>query len=144
METDVSFWALALLAAFFVGCSKGGLQLLGLLSVPILSLKIPAGQAAGLILPIYVLSDWYGLWLYRHEYSKRNIAILIPAGIVGILIGWALAHLTDENMVKLLVAVIAVAYLVDAIVKPGEGAGQACGSSTRYLLGHAWLRSPAS
>jgi len=117
MELSVTFWVLAYLAAFFVGCSKGGLQLLGLLSVPLLSLVIPAGAAAGLILPIYILSDWYGLWLYRHEYSKRNILILIPAGIIGIGIGWALAHVTNEDMVKVLVAAIGVAYCVDAVLK---------------------------
>ncbi|WP_246714952.1 sulfite exporter TauE/SafE family protein [Aestuariivirga litoralis] len=113
----MTFWLLALLAAFFVGASKGGLQLVGLLAVPLLALHMPAGQAAGLILPIYILSDWYGLWLYRHEYSARNIAILVPAGLIGVIIGFLTAHLTDENMVKLLVALIGVAYCLDAIFK---------------------------
>lgn len=115
MEQGLVFWVLAYLAAFFVGCSKGGLQLLGTLAVPILALQIPAGEAAGLILPIYILSDWYGLWIYRREFDKRNLWILIPAAALGVLIGWATAHVTDENVVKLFVAVIAIAYIIYAV-----------------------------
>ena len=111
------FWALALLTAFLVGSAKGGLPLVGLLSVPLLSLVMPAGAAAGLLLPIYIISDVYGLWIYRREYDTRNLAILIPAGAVGILIGWTTAHITNEDVVKFFVALIGIAYCVDAITK---------------------------
>lgn len=116
-SADLAFWGLALLASFLVGASKGGLPLVGLLSVPLLSLVMPAGQAAGLTLPIYILSDIYGLWIYRHEFDKRNLAILIPAGAVGILGGYLTAHITNEDMVKFLVALIGLAYCADAVSK---------------------------
>ncbi len=114
---DLLYWALALAASFFVGAAKGGLPLIGLLSVPTLSLVMPAGQAAGLILPIYILSDIYGLWIYRREFDLRNIQILVPAGAIGVAIGWATAHVTNEDVVKVFVAVIGIAYCVDAILK---------------------------
>jgi uncharacterized membrane protein YfcA len=114
---DVAFWALALLTSFLVGTAKGGLPLVGLLPVPLLSLVMPAGEAAGLTLPIYIISDMYGLWIYRREFDKRNIFILIPAAAIGVFVGWATAHMTNENMVKLFVAVIALVYCADAILK---------------------------
>ena len=55
------FWALAVLAAVVVGMSKGGLPVVGMLGVPILSLAISPVTAAGLWLPVYVLSDMFGL-----------------------------------------------------------------------------------
>ena len=116
-SADLAFWGLALLASFLVGASKGGLPLVGVLSVPLLSLVMPAGQAAGLTLPIYILSDIYGLWIYRHEFDKRNLAILIPAGAIGILAGYLTAHITNEDMVKFLVALIGLAYCADAVSK---------------------------
>ena len=116
-QETVFFWALALLTSFVVGAAKGGLPLMGLLPVPLLSLVMPAGQAAGLLLPIYIISDIYGLWIYRREYDKRNIAILIPAGAIGIGIGWATAHITNEDVVKLFVALIGIAYCLDAFSK---------------------------
>ena len=115
--TQIIFWGLALLTSFLVGAAKGGLPLVGLLSVPLLSLIMPAGTAAGLLLPIYIISDIYGLWIYRHEFDKRNIAILIPAGIIGIVIGWATAHSTNEDVVKLFVGLIGLVYCIDAITK---------------------------
>lgn len=114
---DLTFWGLALLASFLVGASKGGLPLVGVLSVPLLSLVMPAGQAAGLTLPIYILSDVYGLWIYRREFDKRNLAILIPAGAIGIVVGYLTAHITNEDMVKFLVALIGLAYCADAVSK---------------------------
>lgn len=116
-SVDLLYWALALAASFFVGAAKGGLPLIGLLSVPTLSLVMPAGKAAGLILPIYILSDIYGLWIYRREFDLRNIKILVPAGAIGVAIGWATAHVTNEDVVKVFVALIGIAYCVDAIVK---------------------------
>ena len=110
MMTGFSFWALAALASFFVGVSKGGLPLIGILAVPLLSLVISPVVAVGLLLPIYIFSDMYGLWIYRREYDTRNIMILVPAAAVGILIGWATARITNEDVVKLLVGVIGLAY----------------------------------
>jgi uncharacterized protein len=116
-SADILFWALALLVSFLVGASKGGLPLVGLLAVPLLSLVMPAGEAAGLTLPIYILSDMYGLWIYRREFDLRNILILVPAAAIGVFVGWATARMTNEDMVKLFVAVIALAYCADAVLK---------------------------
>ena len=74
-------WLLCL-ASLLVGMSKGGLPGVGMLAVPILSLMISPVLAAVLLLPIYILSDVVGVWLYRREYSAENLRVLIPAGIV--------------------------------------------------------------
>jgi uncharacterized protein len=111
------YWVLAAIASLFVGASKGGLPLIGILAVPIMALSISPVVAAGLLLPIYIISDMYGLWIYRREYDLRNIQIIVPAAAIGIAIGWATATITNENFVKILVGVIGLAYCVDAIVK---------------------------
>ena len=81
----------ALLCAYLVGLSKGGLPAVGMLSVPILSFWINPLTAAALLLPIYLFSDVYGIWLYRRNFSKRNVAILIPSGLFGVLLGYLFA-----------------------------------------------------
>ena len=117
MPIDYWFWGLAVIASLFVGISKGGLPLIGILAVPIMSLVISPVVAAGLLLPIYVVSDMYGLWIYRREYDLRNIAIIVPAATIGIGIGWATAHITSEDVVKLMVGVIGLGYCVDLVLK---------------------------
>jgi uncharacterized protein len=117
MVQDHWFWLMAIIATFMGGASKGGLPMVGLLSVPILSLAISPVAAAGLLLPLYILSDIYGLWLYRQSYNLRVILIVLPAATIGILIGWATAHVTDANMVKLIVGAIGLTYFIDLLVK---------------------------
>ena len=117
MPNDILFWSLAVLATFLVGAGKGGVPVVGMLSVPVLALVISPVVAAGLMLPLYIVSDMYGLWLYRKEYSLRNLLILVPAAAIGIAIGWATAAITDENVVKLLVGMIGLAYFVDTWAK---------------------------
>jgi uncharacterized protein len=110
MPQDMTFWVLAGIATFLVGSSKGGLPLIGMLAVPLMALAMPATKAAGLLLPLYVLSDMYGLWLFRKSYSFRNLAILGPAATLGVGIGWATASITSEDLVKLIVGLIGLSY----------------------------------
>ncbi len=117
MTGDVWFWFLAGLATLFVGSSKGGLPLVGMLAVPLVALQISPVVAAGLLLPIYIVSDVYGLWLYRKSYDLLNIKIIVPAAAIGILIGWATVSITSDDLVKLIVGVIGLAYCVDALLK---------------------------
>lgn len=102
------------LAALLVGLSKGGLSMLGAIAVPVLALVMSPVKAAALLLPIFVVSDWFGLWSYRREFDRRNLVILIGAGIVGIGVGWATASLVSDRMVGLLVGVIGIVFCVNA------------------------------
>jgi len=117
MAADFWFWILAVLATLFVGGSKGGLPLIGILSVPLLALQISPVVAAGLLLPVYIVSDVYGLWLYRKSYDLRNIKIIVPAATIGILFGWTTVSITSDDLVKLLVGVIGLVYCADAVMK---------------------------
>ena len=115
--TDLWFWILAGVATLFVGSSKGGLPLIGMLAVPLMALQISPVVAAGLLLPIYIISDMYGLWIYRKSFDLRNIYILVPAAAIGIGVGWATASITNEHVVTILVGLIGLAYCIDAVLK---------------------------
>ena len=109
MAEPFSLILLAALAAFLVGLSKGGLPAVATLGVPVLALVMSPVAAAALLLPIYIVTDWVGLWLYRRTYSARNLRILIPAGLLGVLIGWAVAARVSDAFVGLLVGVVGIA-----------------------------------
>lgn len=113
-DESVAYIVVALIAAFCVGLSKGGLPAVGSLAVPIMALQISPVVAAGLLLPIYVASDLVGLWLYRREYSARNLRILIPAGMLGILVGWMAAEVVSEDTVMLFVGFVGLFYCLSS------------------------------
>lgn len=97
-----------------VGLSKGGLTMAGSLSTPLLAMVMSPVKAAALLLPIFVVSDWFGLYAYRREFDRRNLMILIPAAIAGIGIGWLSASIVSDRMVGLLIGVIGMAFCVNA------------------------------
>ncbi len=103
-------FGLLMLAAFIVGMSKGGLSALGMISVPLLSLFMSPMVAAVLLLPIYILSDVVGVYLYRREFSLPNIKLLIPTGLCGVLLGWALASVVSDAVVSLMIGVMGVIF----------------------------------
>ena len=117
MAEPISLILLVALAAFLVGLSKGGLPAVATLGVPILALVMSPVAAAALLLPIYIVTDWVGLWLYRRTYSARNLRILIPAGLLGVLIGWAVASRVSDAFVGLLVGVVGIAYCLNAWIR---------------------------
>ncbi len=117
LSPDVLFYLAAIPAVIAVGASKGGLPTVGMLGVPILSLAISPVRAAALLLPIYVISDWFGVWTWRRVFDRRNLAILIPASVLGVGLGWATASIIAERWVTLLIGVIGLAFCVDAWLK---------------------------
>jgi uncharacterized membrane protein YfcA len=111
------FWLLIAagsLAAFLVGLSKGGLALIGAIGVPILALVVSPVRAAAVLLPVYVLSDMTGLWVYRREFSRENLTILMPSAVAGIAIGWATASYVSDRGVGLLVGLIGVGFCLNS------------------------------
>ena len=107
----------AALAAAMVGLSKGGLPTVGMLSVPILSLFMSPINAVVMLLPIYIISDMVGLWLYRKNFSAINLKILIPAGLGGVLVGWLTASLVSDAAVKMMVGLMGVGFVLNAWIK---------------------------
>jgi uncharacterized protein len=116
------FWIAAVVSAILVGMGKGGMPVVGMLAVPVLSLAISPVVAAGLLLPVYVVSDAFGLYAYRHAFDRRIVAIMAVGGTVGIGLGWATASLVPERAVTGLVGVIGLLFALNLILRRGPPA----------------------
>lgn len=101
-------------AALLVGLSKGGLTMAGALATPLLATVMSPVAAAALLLPIFVVSDWFGLYAYRRDFDRRNLVILIPAAILGIGAGWLSFSVVTERMVGFFIGAIGLAYCLNA------------------------------
>lgn len=102
----------ALVCAYLIGLAKGGLPAVGMLAVPILAFWINPLTAAALLLPIYLVSDIYGIWIYRKDFSSRNLFILIPSGILGVFIGYLVAPYLSVAALNGAVGAIGIFYCV--------------------------------
>ncbi len=113
MISDPWFYAAAVPAMIVLGLSKGGFSVIGMLTVPLLSIAISPVQAAGITLPILILSDVVAVSSYWRQWDKGVLAVMLPGALVGILIGWLTAAWVSEGMIRLIVGVVAVAFALN-------------------------------
>jgi len=114
---DYLFWTLAVFTVAIVALSKSGLLgSLGMVGVPLLSLGMPAREAAGMLLPLLIVMDMIGLLAFRREFDTRNVKILLVGGLLGTLIGWALWSVITDAEVLLIVGVLTLLFVLDAMV----------------------------
>jgi len=111
---ETAFIVAAVIAALLVGLSKGGLNMIGSLAVPVLALAISPVTAAALLLPILVVSDLFGLWAYRRDFDARNLIILIPSACIGIAVGWATASMLNDRWIGLFIGVLGLGFCLNA------------------------------
>ena len=118
MLADPWFYAAAVPAVLIVGLAKGGLGGgLSVLGVPLMALVIPPVQAAAIMLPILVVMDIVALIAWRGTYDRASVRALVPATILGIAVGWAVAAYVTDAAVRLLVGAIALAFTVDYVLR---------------------------
>jgi uncharacterized membrane protein YfcA len=113
MITDPWFYAAAIPAMIVLGLSKSGFASLGILTVPIMALAISPVQAAGIVLPILILSDIIALVSYRGAFDLATVKIILPAAAIGIAIGWATAAWVTEDHIRLIVGLISVLFALN-------------------------------
>ncbi|MEL6665151.1 MAG: sulfite exporter TauE/SafE family protein [Pseudomonadota bacterium] len=121
MGHDPIFWAVAVFSVLITGISKGGFGGLALLAVPLMALVISPVQAAGIMLPILIIMDWVGVWTYRKHWDRRLLLLTLPGAMLGIVAGGFLAGYVDDQVVRIVVGVIAVLFPIYGVFKPSGG-----------------------
>ena len=111
------FWIIAVFAAVTVGLGKGGLPVIASLAVPSLSLFMSPIAAAGLLLPVYIVSDIFALFFYRKDFNVKVLKISILGMTIGVLIGWATANIVIEWVVTLIIGFMGVIFAVNQLSK---------------------------
>ena len=118
MIDSTLFYPIAVIALLIVGISKSGFGGgLGVLAVPLMSLIIPPPQAAAILLPLLIVMDWFTVWHYRKSWDKRNLAILLPAAVVGIVLGSLFFRYLTDAHIRILVGVLAILFVANYFLK---------------------------
>lgn len=113
MITDPIFYAIAIPAVILTGISKGAFGgAFAFAAVPALALVISPVQAAALMLPILLVMDAIALASFRQLFDRGIILALLPAGLLGTGLGWATASFVSDDVVRIIVGGIALAFLL--------------------------------
>jgi uncharacterized protein len=125
MIADPVFYLFAIPAVILVGIGKGGFSGVGLLSVPLMALAVPPIQAASIMLPILMAQDLVGVWAFRKDYSGRDLKHLLPAGFLGIALGYFVVRDVPNALILIIVGLIATVFVIYQVSRRGPAAQQA-------------------
>ena len=110
---DLSFFLIATPAVVFAGISKGGFGSgAAFAASSILALILPPGLALGVMLPLLMLMDVASLRPYWGKWRWHEARLLILGGIPGVALGAALFSIVDDDVFRVLIGVISVAFVM--------------------------------
>jgi uncharacterized membrane protein YfcA len=133
--SDPLFYVVVVPAVLLVGISKGGFGGgVGLIGTPMLALVTTPTRAAAILLPILCAMDVVGVIAYRKSWDPVNLRILVPGSLVGILLGTATFRFLDENLIRLLIGVLALAFVLRYWLARGPAAAPAAPDRCRGSL----------
>ncbi len=116
------FWFLAVLAVLAVSISKAGFGgAMGSFSVPILIFVLPPKLALGVLLPLFLVTDVWVVYIWRSMLDKRIVTIMCAFGVIGQIVGWLIFdHLNDQILTGLigLIAIITAFNYAWRRIKP--------------------------
>lgn len=119
MITDPTFYAVAVPAVLLMGISKSGFGAgFGALATPLMALAVPVPQAAAIMLPLLAIMDAFGLKALWREIDRGLMKLLLPAGLLGTLVGTASFGLLQAKTVAGLVGAITLVFLAIRTVFP--------------------------
>jgi uncharacterized protein len=104
-------WILVIVCAVFVGMSKTGVAGIGMLIVPILATIFGGKTSAGILLPMLSMADIFAVSYYHRHAEWKYIWKLMPATVVGVLIGLFVGNIVNDDQFKLIMAIIILAGL---------------------------------
>lgn len=111
MLDDPLFWLVSIPGVLLYGIAKGGFGgAVAILAVPLMALVMPPVQAAAILLPILVVMDAVVVRTYWGNFDWRALRRLLPGAVLGISLGYYSVGVLDENALRLLVGVVAMAF----------------------------------
>jgi len=117
--TDLGFYAAAVPAALLIGLSKSGFGAgFTALAVPLMALTVTVPQAAAIALPILLVADATGLQRLWRERDAALVRVLLPAGLLGIVLGWLLFGVLKPKTVSGIVGALTLLFLAQRLLFP--------------------------
>ena len=117
--TDPWFYAAAIPAVLLMGLSKSGFASgFGALATPIMALAVPVPQAAAIMLPLLLIMDGAGLQKLWRERDPAMLRLLLPAGLIGTLVGTLLFGRFTPAMLAGVVGALTLLFLAQRLMFP--------------------------
>lgn len=121
MHLEPVAWLVSAVAVLFVGITKSGLGgALGGLAVPLMTIWMSPRDAAAVMLPILILTDFMGIGAWRGKASLPDLRLLVPGAVLGIVVGALAFGVMSDRLVKGTIGLIALVFSIDRFIRHGS------------------------
>ena len=128
---DILFYFYAAIGVILFGISKGGFAgPIAILSIPVMALVMSPIKAAAILLPVLLVMDIVAMYIYWNKWDLKNIKIILPSAMIGILIGSITFSFTSEDSIRIIIGCIAIIFIIlsflqqnNQLVKPTKKKG---------------------
>ncbi len=136
--TDPWFYAVAVPAVLLMGLGKSGFLMgFGSLATPLMALALPVPQAAAIMLPLLLVMDVTGLQQLWKERDRELLKLLLPAGLLGTLVGTLLFGWVPAHHVAAVVGLLTLLFLAQRLLFPPRKDAPPPPRSVGFVLGVA-------
>ena len=111
MELDLLYLITVVPAILLFGISKAGLGgSVALVSIPLMTIVMPFGEALAITLPILILADFVAVYKFRKEFDFQILKLILSGAFIGIIIGALTFKYFSEDVLKLLVGLMGFSF----------------------------------
>jgi uncharacterized membrane protein YfcA len=106
LNLNVLEWIIIMFCGMIIGMSKVGVPGVSMIVVPALAFIFGAKPSTGVLLPILMLADIFGVAYYRRHASWNHLIKVIPWAVVGLLIALWVGEIVNDKQFKNLIAIL--------------------------------------
>ncbi|WP_111707776.1 sulfite exporter TauE/SafE family protein [Lutibacter citreus] len=99
-------WLLAFLGSFFLGLSKAGIKGVGVIIVTIMAIVFGGKSSTGVLIPMMIFADIFAVIYYHRHTQWEYLLKLLPAMVVGVLLGVLIGNDISDIVFKQTMAVL--------------------------------------
>ena len=106
LEINVFEWCIIVVCGMLIGMSKVGVPGVSMIVVPALAFIFGAKASTGVLLPILMMADLFGVAYYRRHANWAHLIKVLPWAVVGLLLALWIGKMVNDVQFKNLIAIL--------------------------------------
>jgi uncharacterized membrane protein YfcA len=106
LDVNAFEWMIVLICGMLIGMSKVGVPGVSMIVVPALAFIFGAKQSTGVLLPILMMADVFGVAYFHRHANWSHLIKVLPWAVVGLFIALWIGNMVNDEQFKNLIAIL--------------------------------------
>lgn len=106
LDVSAFEWVIVLICGMLIGMSKVGVPGVSMIVVPALAFIFGAKQSTGVLLPILMMADLFGVSYFHRHANWAHLLKVLPWAVVGLFIALWIGKLVNDEQFKNMIAIL--------------------------------------